>query len=524
MAILSQQVRSARLVGTSLIGIQTPDAGATIASLKDSLVAFTDGDPNSKTPAPILTWDIVRGVVALNDEGKAVKAAMVKAAQNAGGADGLRDIVTTLELAQSTTADSTVLFLYNAHLFLTDASGRTNPAVVQAVWNLRDTFKLNGRTLVMLSPTLKVPVELDGDVTILDEPYPTAPEIASIIVNCCKGAGVPEPSGVPLERATDAVTGLKAYSVEQVTSQCLRRTGPDVSAMQEHRSVIIENTPGLSVWRGPESFASIGGNENAKAFIRRLIAGRGRFSGVVWIDEIEKQMAGANTGETSGTAQDQQMQLLTAMQDWRVPAILLLGPPGTGKSELGKATGNEAGVPTLRFDLGAMLGGIVGESQMKARAALKMVYAVTAGKPLFIATCNDQTALSPEMKSRFRLGTFFVDLPDDAERPGIWAIQAKRYDLTPEQMAPVTSGQFDDSNWTGREISTACELAWRLDCTVAEAAQYVVPIYQSQHARIERLRNEAEGRLISAAYPGTYRRPAAEADPAVVKYRKIAVE
>jgi len=47
--------------------------------------------------------------------------------------------------------------------------------------------------------------------------------------------------------------------------------------------------------------------------------------------------------------------------------ILLLGILGTGKSLTAKAIGNEWHFPLLRFDMGKIFGGIVGESEKNIR-------------------------------------------------------------------------------------------------------------------------------------------------------------
>jgi hypothetical protein len=48
----------------------------------------------------------------------------------------------------------------------------------------------------------------------------------------------------------------------------------------------IEATPGLSVWRGGEKFADIGGCENIKGFLKDVIAGDDSPRAVIFLDEI----------------------------------------------------------------------------------------------------------------------------------------------------------------------------------------------------------------------------------------------
>jgi hypothetical protein len=47
-------------------------------------------------------------------------------------------------------------------------------------------------------------------------------------------------------------------------------------------------------------------------------------------------------------------------------------------------------------------------------------------------------------------------------------------------------------------------MAWDMGLTLAEAAEYVVPVATSAKEQIQRLRTQATGRFISASHPGLY--------------------
>ena len=144
-----------------------------------------------------------------------------------------------------------------------------------------------------------------------------------------------------------------------------------------------------------------------------------------------------------------------------------------------------------------MKASLVGESGERLRAALKVVEAVGQGRALYIATCNSIGALSPELRRRFTFGTFFFDLPSADERAAIWKIYQKRFKLDAGELP-------NDTGWTGAEIKQACNLSWRLKVPVVEAAAYIVPVAKSAGDRIEKLRQQASGKFISASYPGLY--------------------
>ena len=186
--------------------------------------------------------------------------------------------------------------------------------------------------------------------------------------------------------------------------------------------------------------------------------------------------------------------------DW--PGMILVGPPGAGKSEYARALGHTHGVPTIMLDLGALKGSLVGQSEEQIRAAMKIIKAVAgAGGAFFVATCNDLTVLPPELRRRYTRGIWYFDLPDAAERQAIWSVCLKRFGLGID-----AARSFNDEGWTGAEIRNACESAWALDQPIDVAARRVVPVSVSDPQRIEKLRSLADGKFLSASYPGTYRR------------------
>lgn len=476
---LIRDFKAARRCSTPIVGIQTPDMAATI----DSIVKAANGGTIA------CSWDLVRGLQGLNDAGAV-------ALQKLGAEPALTgNPVEALGMAGKLPAGAIVFFM-NAHRVYTELS------VLQAIWNLRDLFKLDRRMLVLLGPILKLPAEIEGDVIMLDEPLPSPQECAEMIQQQYRNVDQPAPGGEILTKATDAVMGLPLFAVEQITAMSMTKDGVNLDALWDRKRSAIEQTPGLSVWRGGESYEGVGGCENIKRFLDRLIAGRTAFNGVVFIDEIEKALAGASgAGDSSGTSQDQLMQLLTFMQDKRTPGLIFIGHPGVAKSAIAKATGNTAGVPTIQFDLGGMKDSLVGASEARIRQALKVVDAVTGGRPLFIATCNDISALKPELRRRFRLGVFMFDLPTLAERDAIWKIYETKYQLTDAGPRP------DDTDWTGAEIENCCELAWSLRTTLQDASRYIVPIARAARDRVEKLRSDADGKFISASVEGVYQSP-----------------
>lgn len=486
MATMIQKFQAARRVSAPLVAIKTFDATATMASL---LKAVSE-------QAPQVRWDAAGGFGWLNAAGGAALDAVLDGAEPS----EVTFPAQALTLARKLPA-GTVLFAFNLHRYLTGGPGDpAGPLVIQAVANLRDEFKTNRRTLVILCPSITIPPEIGSDVLVLDEPLPDREAVAGIVKDIHKAAKLDAPEPKALDKAVDALRGLPAFPAEQATAMSLdpKSRMLDIEALWERKRAMIEETPGLSVWRGGESFADVGGVRQAKKFLTAVRDGRDAPRAVVFIDEIEKALAGATgVGDSSGVSQSQLMQLLVFMQDRQASGSIFVGPPGAAKSMLAKAFGAEAGIPTIALDLGAMKGSLVGESEARLRTALKVIDAVADGNALFIATSNNISALPPELKRRFTYGTFFFDLPDKEERQAIWKLYLDKFELLDKPDI--------DKPYTGAEIRQACLLAYRLRMSVLDAGEFIVPVAVSAAETIDKLRRQANGKYLSASHPGVYR-------------------
>ena len=143
--------------------------------------------------------------------------------------------------------------------------------------------------------------------------------------------------------------------------------------------------------------------------------------------------------------------------------VIMLGVPGTGKSIGARATADAFNLPLIRVDMGAIFGGLVGQSEANARMVIRFLEAVspcvawldeiekgfagsTGGqldsgvgarvlgtfltwmsdktKPVFVyATANNVAALPPELLRKGRFDEmFYVALPNKQERKEIFKI------------------------------------------------------------------------------------------------------
>jgi hypothetical protein len=469
-----------------LLAVNTNDPAATVAACTEVC--------NGK--AAVVEWDCVRGFTGRNEAGRLWVQSLDEIERTMG-------VPTQALVIAQRMPERSLLCIHLAHRWLDD------PTTVQAVWNLRTPFKVNARTLLMLAKAITLPSELQDDVVVLDEPLPTEGELKSIVAQQFKDAGLKECEPQTLTRAGEALRGLSAFAAEQATALSLTKAGLESESLWERKRKQIEQTPGLKVYRDGGSFDQIGGCERIKGFLGQIMRGKARPNCVVFIDEIEKAMAGATGGDLSGTSADQLGLLLSYMQDNKAAGCIFVGPPGAAKSAIAKAAGTEGGVPTIQLDLGAAKGSLVGQSEQQIRTALKVISAVSDNRSLWIATCNSIADLPPELRRRFTLGTYFFDLPTAEEREAIWSIYLEQYEID----ASRTVDSFHDDGWTGAEIRQCCEIAWRLDCSLADAASYVVPVSRSAADKIRKLRENASGKFLSASHPGVFEFSAENAAP-----------
>jgi hypothetical protein len=435
----------------------------------------------------LATWDVDRGL----------SVAGAGAAAAPGAPDPLAAVRALNALA---TPDGTALLvLRNFHRFV------GGPEVVQALDTALSAGKRDRTFVVVLSPVVQIPVELEKQFVVIEHDLPGRGQLASIARGVATEPGE-LPDGDALGAVLDAAAGLTRVEAENAFSLSLVRHGrlaPDV--LWEIKSGMLKKSGLLSLHRGGETFADLGGLEALKSFCARALR-PGRKAGV------------------------------------RARGVLLLGVPGTGKSMFAKALGNETGRPTLLLDVGALLGSLVGQTEQQVRQALRVADAmapcvlycdelekglsgvassgqtdsgVTArlfgalltwlaeheSDVFFVGTANDVSRLPPEFSRAERLdGTFFLDLPSSREKGLIWGMYLQRYGLGSPHRRP------EDIDWTPAEIRSCCRLAALLDVPLVEAAHHIVPVAVTAGESVERLRSWASGRCLSADRPGIYTR------------------
>jgi hypothetical protein len=477
---LADDFREIRRVGTPWTVIQTSDYRATIREL------LTVSLPDESSP-PAYVWNCVNGPQLIRGTGDEL-----------GTPDDPPSIIlkNALQLPEHS-----ILFFVVPDDFSTPNHSWTNPFTAQAAANLRDAFKTNRRTLVILSIDGKLPSLIADDVPVLRDPLPTKEELLTIAEKTIESANVkvPKPN---LDKGVSLCLGMNRFAAEEAIARKLSRKGLDLAGLATAQREVIEQSSekGLTFERGSETFDDIGGLGQIKRFSKLVFNGERPPTVVVRIEEIEKAMAGTGNDST-GVSQDQLGVLLTAMEDNDWTGFLAVGHAGSGKSLISKAMGNTHKVPSINFDLGAMKSKWIGDSEGKIRKSIAILKSFAGNGAYFIATSNDLQIIPPALRRRFRFGVFMFDLPTSEERASIWAINRKRFAIADNDVQP------DDNDFTGSDIRNVCDLAMRLRCSLKEAVTFVVPVAKSDPGAIQRLRDSAHGKYLSATNPGAYRKP-----------------
>lgn len=488
-----EQFTAAWRKAVPLVAVEMSDPAATFRTLAQSI-------PKDR---PIFVWDCVSGVRSMNSMADAIIKQVFGETE-----DDWRRYGNPVEFlhkcrqfdennVETCLPEKTFVFMHNMQRFTDDSF------VMQAIWNLRDWFASKGSMLVLFYSITKLPDELTQDVIVIQDPLPDRKQIVKDIESVLKDASAATPPEAEMERLVEMCTGLSSFTVRQTIAIALEKVDDklsvDSNVVWDTKCNSIGQTSGLKVYEGPEDFSTIGGCDNAKMFFSRLKDSPDRPCALMLIDEIEKQMGGSTgpIGDTSGTSQDQLGVLLTTMQDYGLSGWLEFGPAGASKTVFAKALAAELKIPLLMCDLGAMKASLVGESERKIRAAMRVFLSVSNGRGMIIGTCNKFINLPPELRRRFTNGLWFFDLPTADEQELIWPIYLKKYGLKGKP-------KFNYAGWTGAEIKACAETAWRFSMSLEEASRFVTPVCKSAADVIKQMRGQADGKFISAGKPGFY--------------------
>ncbi len=343
-------------------------------------------------------------------------------------------------VARAATEEDAIFILRDLHFVLRQAGSEKNAPIIRELKNLSRALKRSRKLLVLLSHTLEIPADLAEDITVMDMPLPSSPEISRLIDLYIAPDKLKLGSALGREQLVKACQGLSRERIRRVLARALAAkqcvTETDIDLVLEEKKQAIRQTGILEFFRSRESLKSVGGLDNLKQWVR------------------VRQEAFTEEARRYGLPNPK--------------GILLVGIQGTGKSLSAKTIAHEWRLPLLRLDAGRLFGGIVGESESRVRQMIQLSEAmapcvlwideidkafgnITSGadgdsgtsrrvfgslitwmqektSPVFIvATANNVPLLPPELMRKGRFDEiFFLNLPTEPERKEIFRVHVQR--------------------------------------------------------------------------------------------------
>ena len=399
---------------------------------------------------------------------------------------------------------------------------QSDPMLVRRIKDILRIAKSNGHTLILLGCRLKLPPELEHEMTHVDFTLPDAAQLGTVLDGIIKSAKLKNVHEVVRESALQSALGLTTTEAENAFALSVVETkGIDHKIIAREKARTLKKNGLVEVVEANTSLEDIGGLNLLKEWLQRRA---GAFS--------------------------------ESAKAYGLPApkgLLIVGIPGTGKSLTAKATAGAFGLPLLRLDMGRVFGGIVGQSEANLRSVIQTAEAIspcvlwideiekgfsgskssgsTDGgtssrvfgsflswmqektKAVFVvATANDVSKLPPEFLRKGRFDEmFFVDLPDALERAQIWDIVIKRHGRRPTDYDTVVLSRACEQ-FTGAEIEAVfidamheayAEGKEPRPKDIVEAITRTIPLANLMDGQISALRHWAKGRAREAAARST---------------------
>ncbi|MET0465342.1 MAG: AAA family ATPase [Chitinophagaceae bacterium] len=211
--------------------------------------------------------------------------------------------------------------------------------------------EMNSQTLVFIVPQGEpIPPELDSDVCLMELPLPNVKELSAIVAEVVGAQRFLSPAET--FSLASAACGMTAVEASRAYSKVLAKyvdtlDNVDINELlhgvYKSKEEIIRKSGTLQLYQSV-SESEVGGVKGLKH----------------WLEFNKVRMDPANIEKGAAMLQ----------------GVLLVGPPGTGKSLLAKVIASKLNLPLIRLDVGALFGGLVGESEKKTAQAMETIRAV----------------------------------------------------------------------------------------------------------------------------------------------------
>ncbi|MCP4713918.1 MAG: ATPase, partial [Deltaproteobacteria bacterium] len=153
--------------------------------------------------------------------------------------------------------------------------GQDYPVIIRRLRDITNQLKESRKTLVILSPILHIPADIEKDITVLDYSLPTLGELELSLDRVVRSAR--EIAGVQLkmtdeeqERVLNAARGLTCIEAENVFAKSLvmgRKL--DLSIIIAEKEQLIRRSQVLEYYESVDGFANVGGMNWLKQWLRK---------------------------------------------------------------------------------------------------------------------------------------------------------------------------------------------------------------------------------------------------------------
>ena len=284
----------------------------------------------------IYDWTIVQGIARYR--------ASIDAATE--GKKGTKDPIIALREVLSISEPSIIVFR-DFHNFISDSS------VKRVLRDLATILRSSLSTVVLLSPVLRIPEEMEKDITIVDFPLPDRADLTALLQQIARDiqdnpslrVDMDERS---LEAMLDAAIGLTLNEAENVFAKTLvlrsRLGAAEAPLIYGEKKQIVRKSGLLEYIEVEDTLGNVGGLDVLKG----------------WIQKRRSAME-------------------PRAREFGLPpprGLLLVGVQGCGKSLAAKAIANDLSFPLLRMDVGRLFAKMVGETEFNIRRALQIAEAV----------------------------------------------------------------------------------------------------------------------------------------------------
>ena len=373
-----------------------------------------------------------------------------------------------------------VAILHNFHWYL------KAPPIIQKIQNSIESWQHDGKALIILTPYPEIPLEIRKDFMLLELPLPDETEIRSCMHHIANSAGKPELMKGNIDPVIQAAKGLTKSEIENVFALSYVTTMAfDIATINEQKIQTIEKSGLIEVLRTKKTYNDILGYDKAKNIVGKMIKKR-----------------------TS-------------------KGVLLVGPPGCGKTTFIECTVGHFKKIGILINFGRLYSKYQGEGSSNVEEIIDIIEAVgdcvvimdefekqfagagstgetdsgvarrMTGRWLefmqnrpegvyLMGTCNSFKGIPDEYfrPGRWDSSPLYIGIPNDTEKDAILSHYIKKFKLNGDRVKSIP----EMPDWTGAEIEACCAMANNMECTLAEAAMYIIPQNMRGFAEAEEIK------------------------------------